>query len=315
MTKKKTEIDIKEDLAAVSQMRMRNTVKTGPALFLSLLNQKYRNIEERRLQCEKNIGYQFKSPILLYHALAHRSLFSEKRQKGDAKATFDLHLKALKKIWSNERLEFLGDAVLSLSISTYLYKLEDQLEEGKLSVIRSSLVNETSLARVARRLSLGESLLLGKSEQASGGHKKNSLLADSLEAVIGAVYIDKGFKAAEKFVIKIFSHDLKSLVVDDLSHDYKTLLQELTQKFYKTIPTYELIHSEGEDHKKQFSIAVVFATATLGTATGASKKKASQLAAKKVYDLAKTIPSGEINKMTPEDFASRVVLLGQGTKT
>jgi ribonuclease-3 len=179
----------------------------------------------------------------------------------------------------NERLEFLGDSVLSLAVTRRLMEWEGDLTEGELSKIRASLVNEEALATMARAIDLGDALLLGRGAHRSGGRELDSLLADAMEAVIGAVFVDAGYEAADQLVGRVFwksfTGDLRAVV----QTDYKTALQELMQDRYRQTPTYEVTTSSGPDHDKQFEVKVLVGASELGRGTGPSKKRASQAAA------------------------------------
>ncbi len=180
----------------------------------------------------------------------------------------------------NERLEFLGDAVLGLCVSRRLMENGRLLAEGELSRIRAALVNEESLAEVARRLELGKYLVMGKGASLSGGRDRHSLLADALEAMIGAVFVDAGYAAADAlcgiFFDEVLSGDLTLLV----QMDFKTMLQELTQEQMKLTPSYEVISETGPDHDKIFEVKVLVHGDELGRGHGGSKKRASQEAAR-----------------------------------
>lgn len=179
----------------------------------------------------------------------------------------------------NERLEFLGDAVLGLCVSRRLMERHFGLAEGDLSKIRAALVNEESLAELARSLKLGNYIVLGKGAAQGGGRERDSLLADGLEAVIGAVFSDAGYFAADQLVGQL----VDPILSDDLSHlirmDFKTALQELTQERLKVTPTYEVIEANGPDHAKVFTVRVLIGSKEMGRGQGASKKRASQVAA------------------------------------
>ena len=202
---------------------------------------------------------------------------------------------------NNERLEFLGDSVLGLLISDTLLRRIESFPEGDLSKIRASLVNERVLAGIGRKLEIGHCLILGKGESKGGGRNKNSLLADALEAIIGAVYIDGGVQPCHK-IIKVLYKEQFSGAIDVLSKlDYKTRLQELSQQLYKETPKYKMISSAGPDHAKIFEVEVSILGQVYSTGNGASKKLASQIAAEKAYKklskiLAKNSPSKKTNK-------------------
>lgn len=212
-------------------------------------------------ELQERIGYSFKKVSLLEVALTHRSAAME----GDRE--------------NNERLEFLGDAVLSLAISDLLMRRFPQSDEGELSRWRASLVNTRRLALRARELELGGWLSLGKGEERSGGRSKESILAAVCEALIGAIYLDRGYGAAKRFVLKHFLKDLQERV-PEAEKDYKTQLQELTQRVFKTTPTYKLIDTSGPDHAKRFLSEISVAGRKLGTGSGKSKKGAEQAAAR-----------------------------------
>lgn len=212
---------------------------------------------------EELIKYSFKDIHLLEEALTHRSFVNEQ---------------PFSKQKDNERLEFLGDAVLNLSLSDLIWQRFPHLPEGRLSKIRAGQVNEKTLAGVARRLHLGSFLRMGKGEEKTGGRNKASLLADTLEALLGAVYLDGGFEAARSLVHQLFSENafLEALGPD---RDYKTLLQELCQGKMKSTPTYRVVREEGPDHCKTFFIELSVGGQVLSLGKGSSKKEAEQEAA------------------------------------
>ncbi len=180
----------------------------------------------------------------------------------------------------NERLEFLGDAVLGLSISQRLMERGNKLAEGDLSRLRAMLVNEENLADQARNLQLGKFLIMGKGTTQTGGRNRDSLLADALEALIGAVFVDGGFAAADALVGRIFADQLTGDLAQYKRSDYKTQLQELTQAHNKQTPVYEVAQETGPDHAKVFEVRCIVSGHELGRGRGASKKRASQEAAK-----------------------------------
>ena len=216
--------------------------------------------KESLLEFENKIGYHFQNINLLETALTHSSYSNEKR---------------LKKYECNERLEFLGDAVLELVSSEYIFKENPKKPEGDLTRIRASYVCEPTLALCAREIELGKYVLLGKGEDLTGGRERDSILSDALEATIGAVYIDGGFKNAKKY---IHEHILKDIENKKLFYDSKTLLQETVQSDHLDM-SYELLKEEGPDHDKSFTVAVNINGEQLTTATGRTKKKAEQSAA------------------------------------
>jgi len=232
---------------------------------------------------QERAGHRFADLTLLYEALTHRSALMElssvvpqrgatARRKSAASASPSLP-------W-NERLEFLGDAVLGLAISQRLMESSDKLAEGDLSRLRAMLVNEENLADQARQLQLGKFLIMGKGTAQTGGRNRDSLLADALEALIGAVFVDGGFAAADALIGRIFAGQLKGDLAQYKRSDYKTQLQELTQAHNKQTPVYEVAQESGPDHAKVFEVRCIVSGRELGRGRGASKKRASQEAAK-----------------------------------
>jgi ribonuclease-3 len=185
---------------------------------------------------------------------------------------------------SNERLEFLGDAVLGWVIADVAYRRHHDLPEGKLTDVRKSVVNATALAEVAREIDLGPCLLLGKGEDAAGGRDKPSILSDALEAVIGAVYLDGGVIAAAELIERLFAEPLQRAASHLGRQDYKTILQETTARLFDTAPVYVLTEA-GPDHSKTFTATVLVGDRNLGQGTGRSKKFAEQAAAASALEL------------------------------
>ena len=207
------------------------------------------------------VGIKFKNLVLLDQAFHHRSLTNEK-----------------KGVKNNERLEFLGDSVLGMVTASFLYQNVDS-PEGELAKIKSAVVSEKALAPVALNFGIDTLLILGRGEELSGGRKKPAILADCMEAVIGAYYLDSGYKAAETYVLSF----IKPAVQESLSlgiKDFKTQLQEKYQKVTKQCPCYELISKTGPDHDQTFNVSVHLGEQTFGPASAKSKKEAEQLAAK-----------------------------------
>lgn len=216
-----------------------------------------RNLKE----LEKKISYSFSDEGLLKHAITHSSYVNEKR---------------LKKTDCNERLEFLGDAVLELVSSEYLFFENPKMPEGELTKLRASMVCEKALAFCARDLDLGDFLLLGKGEDATGGRKRDSITSDALEALIGAIYLDGGFANAKEFIL---NHVLNDLEGKRLFYDSKTILQELVQGNSEKRICYELVGEVGPDHNKSFQVEVRIGDTTYGQGIGRTKKAAEQEAA------------------------------------
>lgn len=221
---------------------------------------------------ERVVGYHFQRPHLLHEALTHKSFVNENRTKDRRQ---------------NERLEFLGDAVLSLIISDYLAATLPDCTEGELSKLKARLVSEPSLAKAAKRLELGTWLRLGKGEELSKGREKHSLLADALEALIAAVYLDGGLEASRTFTLRVFDEELEALGAlnsESAFEDHKTRLQELCQKRYDTLPRYVTVRESGPDHHKTFEVELTIKGDVAGTGRGLSKKQAEQMAAKQALE-------------------------------
>ncbi len=215
---------------------------------------------------QKKIHYRFQSLDLLDQGLKHRSFAHENLEAGGG---------------DNERLEFLGDAVLDLVVSHLIMERHPDYSEGDLSRLRAAVVNELRLARIARELDLGEYLLLGKGEEASKGREKNSILAASLEAVLAAVYLDGGFKKSFKVISELFSPYLEIAEKEGFYQDFKTKLQEVSQEALKSTPRYLLTKEFGPDHDKVFGVKVLIQEKVAGVGAGKSKKEAEQRAAQK----------------------------------
>lgn len=182
---------------------------------------------------------------------------------------------------SNERLEFLGDAVLELIVSEHIFKIFKDKPEGELTALRSALVKTTTLAEVSLDLNFGDMLLISKGEEGTGGRKNQSLLADTFEAVVGAIYIDSGYDAASNFIHEhLISVWLDKIIDNSLYKDFKTTLQEKVQAEGKGTPSYKLIRQEGPDHQKIFTLGVIVDNKQLGIGVGSNKQEAEQNAAK-----------------------------------
>lgn len=219
-------------------------------------------ISKQKLEeLEGRCGYHFRDISWLEMALRHSSYTNENH---------------MDRIVCNERLEFLGDAVLELASSEYLYRNYENLPEGELTRIRASLVCEPTLAYDARELDLGSYLQLGKGEEMSGGRGRDSIVSDAFEAVIGAIFMDGGFDAARTFVLRFVMDDVEH---KQLFHDSKTKLQELVQRVSKADIVYELTGESGPDHRKRFETCVRVGDTVLGSGSGSSKKSSEQQAA------------------------------------
>ncbi len=228
--------------------------------------------KSRLRELQKKIGYRFKSLDLFNQSLRHKSYVHEnvRGEKGD-----------------NERLEFLGDAVLGLVIGHLIMDRYPDYPEGSLSRLRAAVVNETRLAEIARDLSLGKYLLLGKGEEMTRGREKASILSSTLEAVLAAVYLDGGFKKASRVISHLFSLPLEMAEKESFYQDFKTKLQEFSQETLKATPRYVMSKEFGPDHKKIFGAKVVIQGKVVGVGAGKTKKEAEQRAAqrtlKKLY--------------------------------
>lgn len=214
-------------------------------------------------QLQKTIGIIFENKSLLRQAFAHRSYLNESKEIRQ----------------SNERLEFLGDSILSFLTSEYLYQTFPDYPEGTLTNIRSSLVKTKSLCEIASTLGLGELLLLSRGEEESGGRTNPSLLADTFEALLGAIYLDRGIDPAKKFLETYVFAKTQSIIEQKSYIDYKSLLQEIIQEQSKISPTYHVTKSEGPDHAKTFWIDAYASERILGSGIGKSKQEAEQQAA------------------------------------
>lgn len=213
---------------------------------------------------ESTIGFTFQDKNLLKTALVHRSYLNENPGFG---------------LPSNERLEFLGDAVLELIVSEHLYKTYQNSPEGELTSFRSSLVNTASLAEVSLQLGLGQHLFLSRGEEAGEGRAKQYILANTFEALLGALYLDQGFSAASTFVHTFLIIKLPQIIEQQLYRDAKSALQEKSQDEISITPTYRVLSEEGPDHNKTFTVGVFAGSKQLATGTGKSKQQAEQQAA------------------------------------
>lgn len=217
---------------------------------------------------ENNLNYKFKNIKLLNDALIHSSYANEVRG--------NTH--------SNERLEFLGDSVLSIIVSDHIFNKFSNMPEGELTRLRASLVCEKSLCGFSRELGIGEYLKLGKGEDKNGGRERDSILADAFEAVLAAIYLDGGMQAAKKHIMNTVLRDLKHND-DETFKDYKTTLQEIIQRNPEECVSYILIDESGPDHNKSFTVEVHLNSNVIGTGCGKSKKQAEQMAAKQALKL------------------------------
>lgn len=215
-------------------------------------------------EIEKNLGITFKNKTLLDIALTHRSYLNEHREAS---------------LQNNERIEFLGDAVLELIISSYLFRTYPDKPEGDLTNIRAAVVRTESLAEESRKLGLGKFLQMSKGEEESGGKDKDYLLANTFEAVLGAIYQDQGFAVCEDYLNRTILQKVDHIVTNSLYIDPKTQAQEIIQAQFKVTPIYEVIKEEGPDHDKKFTVALKINNKAIATGIGSSKQKAEEEAA------------------------------------
>lgn len=220
------------------------------------------------LELEKRLNYSFKNRSLLEHALTHSSYANEVRGG----------------ITSNERLEFLGDSVLSIIVSEHIYRCFPKMPEGELTRLRASLVCEKSLCGFSRELKIGEYLKLGKGEDKGGGRERDSILADAFEAVLAAIYLDGGMQPARQHVLNFVLREL-SEHDDEAFKDYKTALQEIIQRNPEESVVYILTDERGPDHDKRFTVEVHLNSNVIGVGEGRNKKQAEQMAAKQALEL------------------------------
>ena len=206
-------------------------------------------------ELQESLGYQFKNEKLITEALTHRSY---------------------SKNFNNERLEYLGDAVLDLIVGEYLFHLFPEAEEGVLSKLRAALVNEEAFTKLAKRLNLGKYLFLSPAEENNRGREKPSILSSAFEALIGAVYLEAGFDKAKEIALRLLKEEYPEIKPEELLKDYKTTLQEITQAHFGVVPEYRLISATGPDHRKEFEIGVYIHDKEYARAKGRSKKAAQQ---------------------------------------
>ena len=218
---------------------------------------------------EAALGIAFDDKSLLTRALTHRSLVNENPQSPDT---------------DNERLEFLGDAVLDFVTGEYLYQRFPEMREGALTSLRSALVKRETLARFAQEINLGDYMLISKGERAAGGHQRVALLAGAFEALIGALYLDQGLAGVRAFWHRFTDPYLERIVQDRLDKDAKSMLQELSQGAFQTKPHYQIVSQEGPDHAKEFVVEVHIGEQVLGVGRGNTKQRAEQEAARQALD-------------------------------
>ena len=218
-------------------------------------------------ELQKRLGYEFENKALLIAALTHSSYANEMKNSGTG---------------SNERLEFLGDSVLGMSVAGFIFSVYPDMPEGKMTKLRADLVCEKSLAALAVKFGLGEFILLGKGEEKNGGRARPSILADAVEAILAAVYLDRGFEAASKFITGHLAPQAQRKRTE--VSDYKTALQEVVQEKEGRLLSYHTVDESGPDHMKSFTAEVRMNGGCIGVGTGKSKKEAEQFAAKSALE-------------------------------
>ncbi|MBM3119264.1 MAG: ribonuclease III [Chloroflexi bacterium] len=218
---------------------------------------------------QQAIGVTFKDMSLLQQAFVHSSYINENP---------DFHLT------DNERLEFLGDALLSFIVAEKLYHEFSHSSEGELTEIRVSLIRQETLVQLAAKLKLGDYLLLGRGEESTGGRHRQTNLADAFEALIGAIFLDQGWDAARDFILTELGRQLEKAKAEGMGRNYKALLQELTQAKYKQLPTYRVVEAAGPDHDKGFTVEVALSNRVLGIGSGKSKRAAEMEAARSAWE-------------------------------
>ena len=234
--------------------------------------------DEALAELEAKLGTNFRNRRLLVQALTHRSYREEDQVSSDT---------------SNERMEFLGDTILGMVIAEHLYRKFRRWSEGELTKLKAVVVSEASLAKAARGLGLGRFLRMGKGEELSGGRDRGSILADALEAMIGAVYLDRGQRGARNLVLKVLARELESTEGEKPGSDPKTILQEIAQEREKVTPCYRVVEESGPDHDKTFVVEVLVGGKNLGAGSGKSKKEAEQVAAREALKVIDRIPRSD----------------------
>lgn len=230
------------------------------------MNHSMSNITEAEIALKVTFG----DKALLQRALTHRSYINENP---------DYPLE------DNERLEFLGDAVLDFTTAEYLYHHFPEMAEGRLTNLRSALVRTERLAQFATSLKLGQYLFLGRGEEESGGRERLAILCDAFEAVVGAIYLDQGMEASRRFIYQTIEPALAEILASDADKDAKSRLQELAQSFYRVTPTYRTISEHGPDHAKEFTVEALIGEKSYGRGSGLSKQTAAQAAAEQALQL------------------------------
>jgi len=241
----------------------------GDSLIHEAPSDRKKNRYRQLASLQSRIKVKFTDKSLLNRALVHRSYLNE--ATGSQK--------------DNERLEYLGDSVLALIVNEYLFKRFEDYPEGDLAKIKSAVVSESTLAKVSNEINLGSYILMGKGEDQSGGRHRPSILANTLEAVIGALYLDSGLRPCKKFVLQLLKKDIERIDKQSYLRDPKTTLQEYVQKKYKDRPVYEVVKESGPDHQKEFTVRLLINGVETAVGTGNSKRRAEMSAAAKVLEI------------------------------
>ena len=220
-------------------------------------------------ELEKTLNIKFRNKNLLKNAFIHRSYLNEHSEE---------------KLPNNERLEFLGDSILAFVVSTYLFQNHPDSQEGDLTNFRASLVNSKSLSEVAKRLNLGKFLYLSRGEETTGGREREYLLANTVESLIGAIYLDSGIEKVSSFIKNYILNNLEEIIEKELYKDFKSKMQERSQEVFSITPIYQVIVEEGPDHNKKFRVGVYLGKLLVSEGEGKSKQEAEQKAAKAAYE-------------------------------
>jgi ribonuclease-3 len=239
-------------------------------------SKKKKNRQRQLINLQNKIKVRFDSQSLLNRSLTHRSYINEVSSD----------------VADNERLEYLGDSVLALVVNEYLFKSYEKYVEGDLAKIKSAVVSEATLCKIAEELNLGSYILMGRGEEQSGGRERASILANTLEALIGAIYLDSGLKSCKKFILGVIKKYIERIDSQKYLWDPKTTLQEFVQKKYKERPVYEVINESGPDHQKEFTVRLIINGRDMMTGIGKSKRRAEMEAAKKLLEI---IQTGEVS--------------------
>lgn len=240
-----------------------------------------KNLQAQVQALEAKVKVTFTDQVLAFTALTHKSYCNEHKDEACT---------------DNERLEFLGDAVVDMVVGQRLMERFPKANEGELSKLRALIVNEEGLSRIARELELGSLVLLGRGETLTGGREKSSVLADALEAVVGAMYLSNGMPSVLAFIDRVFGEALNGVAQGRQGQDYKSLLQEDAQSRLKAAPRYRVVREHGPDHEKVFEVEVSIGTNVFARSTGRSKKEAEQSAARETLSMLASVRQGDVTR-------------------